>query len=856
MPDAYAFSDLLFDYLEDVGFTPGLVCRLSGVPRKTIQHWVNGDVKRPNTPNDLLAVAKALHLGVYQADCLLNAAGYPTLAELDRLTGDPQTRGLLGFWQGALAQEAPPPPFQVIAALPVLVGRDHEIQTLMQVLRGKDSVGVCCLSGMGGVGKTALAVHVAYRLRPYFPDGVLWARVDVTPALAILGAFAQAFDHDVSRTGDLYARSQVVRSILANKRVLIVLDNARQRAEIEPLLPPSGSCRVLITTRHHDLLLSSAGYRLVIEPFTEESGSAQALFAHVLGSERATREQEALTEIAHLVGHLPLALAISAGRLACELGWTAADFAACLRVERGRLSALEHDELSVRATLNVSYATLSALQRACLMAIGMCAGADVGLSALAAMMGLTTEATFAVVRALHGLSLVQPGATDRYRTHLLVKAYVLEQPIARALWQAMVRYFMTFLEQNQYGYARIDGEFDNLIGALAAALRCRLDVLYVRGVLMCSPYLRDRGHYDRMAGYLRQAAVLSQIAGRVEDRLKIYLEQGLLAEQCSDKFQAERIWRVGLEMARAYGDAAWVAAMLIPLGEIAGNTGRAAEMEAFWNEALAKIALLTDRLRASELLRQLGFRAAQVGDFRRAAAYWQDALALAREAGDSIQICRLLAHLSFILREQGRWDQAALYAQEGIDLARKHQFDWLAALMFSTLGIIAGQQRDFVNAELYLTEGVTLARVSGYRTILGDLLITRGAIARLCGDYAQSEHFLGEAQGLANQLSLACLTCEVYYERGEINLAIQQWEVSAASFTKAWEIAYEQKLHTYLAPISYGLARLAAFQHNYDEACRWGEESLQRYRTLGHYRTNEVARWVELLDSVRLCNIV
>lgn len=854
MTDDFAFCDLLADYIEDSGFSAGVISRLSNVPRKTIQHWVNGHVKRPNTPNDLLAVAKALRLTAYQTDALLVAAGHPMLVDLARLSGDPQTRSLLTFWHDALASSAPPPPFQAIVDLPTLVGRDREIRTLIQVLRGGDYLGICCLSGMGGVGKTVLAAHLAYRLRPHFPDGVLWARVDVTSPLAILSAFAQAFDYDVSCTRDLHARSQMVRSILANKRVLVVFDNVRQRAEIEPLLPPSGSCRVVITTRHHDLLMGMAGYRMVIEPFSADGGGAQALFTQLLGAERATGEQGVLREIAELVGYLPLALAIVASRLASEPKWTTADFAARLRAAQGRLGKLEYDNRSVRATLTLSYATLSAVQQRCLMALCVCAGADVEVAALAAITGLPAETTLDVVRALHGLSLVQDGHADRFRTHLLVKAYVLEQVIAPALWRAMATYFLTYLMQYQYRYKAIDGEFDNILGAFAAALRYGLEALYVRGVIMFSPYLRDRGHYDRVTEYIQQAALLCEIGDRVDDRLRLYVEQGQLAEQERDKSPAERIWRMGLALARKRGNAAWVAAMLIPLGEAVGSLGKVVERETHWQEALTKIATVDDRGRASELLRQLGSRMVAIGDFNRAKDHWREALVLAREVGDSTQVCRLLVHLSALLYEQGDWVEAVSYAEEGLDLARRNQFDWFGAPLLGTLGIIAAHQLDFVSAKKHTHEGLTLARASGYRFILSELLLTQSVLSRLCGDYSQVEHSLSEAQDLVKRLRFPCLICEITYEGGELDLIHQRWERATEAFEEAWKIAQEQQLHLYLAPIAYGLARLAKARANYDEAYRWGKESLQRHEALGHHKTTEVAEWLALLGTVEKDN--
>jgi predicted ATPase len=116
-------------------------------------------------------------------------------------------------------------PFQVIADLPHFAGRKHEIAALKQALLAAPPVSLCSLHGMAGVGKTALATHLAYQLRPYFPDGVLWARLDNADTLSILSSFARTYGVDVADYKNLESRSRVVRELLAPKRVLIILDN-------------------------------------------------------------------------------------------------------------------------------------------------------------------------------------------------------------------------------------------------------------------------------------------------------------------------------------------------------------------------------------------------------------------------------------------------------------------------------------------------------------------------------------------------------------------------------------------------------------------------------------------------------
>ena len=117
-------------------------------------------------------------------------------------------------------------PFQAIAAISYFVGRESELADLEAVLVSEGRSPTAVLHGIGGVGKTTLAAQAAYRLRPYFPDGILWARLDLSETLSILTSFAAAYGQDIGHYPDLDSRSRVVRGILANKQALIVLDNA------------------------------------------------------------------------------------------------------------------------------------------------------------------------------------------------------------------------------------------------------------------------------------------------------------------------------------------------------------------------------------------------------------------------------------------------------------------------------------------------------------------------------------------------------------------------------------------------------------------------------------------------------
>lgn len=360
-------SDVLREFLQQNKTGTTRLATLSGVPRKTLNHWLSGQTLRPRHWQDVVRVAIALHLDEAQTDRLLLAAGHDRTQKL-RARASENDLTLLSQIEGNRAPQAAPAPFRAPPDLPSFVGRSDELATLRAALVDQGHAAICGVRGMGGVGKTVLAVHLAYQLRDAFPQGVLWARLDVSDTLTVLASFADAFGVDVSQFRDVESRAAAVRGILAGKRVLLILDNAETSAQIRPLLPPSHSgCAVLVTTRH-DLPALDGWTQLPLSAFADDSTTALQLFEQYLGAQRVRDHANLLSEIATLLGQLPLALSIVAGLLSWQFRTSAnagdgqvviRALLNDLRKENLRLSRLLRDDQSVRASFGLSYTRLS-----------------------------------------------------------------------------------------------------------------------------------------------------------------------------------------------------------------------------------------------------------------------------------------------------------------------------------------------------------------------------------------------------------------------------------------------------------------------------------------------------------------
>ena len=327
---------------------------------------------------------------------------------------------------------------QLPADIPDFTGRAGHLQNLRNLLSGPrrpDSPGavvVAAVIGAGGLGKTTLAVHAAHLLRPHYPDGQLYANLvrpnaPPVPPGDILARFLRDLGVDPGRipAGE-EERAAQYRSLLTDRRVLIVLDDARDAAQVRPLLPGSGSCAVLVTTRNR--MPDLAGSRF-IDLDVLDSAEALDLFASIIGRSRAESEPEATDDVLTACAGLPLAIRIAGARLAARGGWTVRNLARRLSDERRRLDELKTGDLAVRACFEVSFASLPRHDAEdvdpaqAFRLLGTWQGRTIGLPAAAALMGQPERCVADALEELVDAQLLQSPAPDRYRFHDLLRAY-------------------------------------------------------------------------------------------------------------------------------------------------------------------------------------------------------------------------------------------------------------------------------------------------------------------------------------------------------------------------------------------------------------------------------------------------
>ncbi|HEX6387335.1 MAG TPA: tetratricopeptide repeat protein [Anaerolineae bacterium] len=823
MNNSLQLVDVLVPYVSRSGYTAGQLARLTGIPKATIVNWLEGRVQRPRELNDLLRLAAVLHLDESEASLLLQSVGRPAIAELEALArqnADGDMLALLTPWAQSNSAQPTPAPFQVMADLPYFVGREEELQALQKALAVGEHATIYSIQGMGGVGKTALAIRVAYELRAHFVDGILWARVDTSDTMSILSTFASAYGLDVSRYVDVDSRSRVVRELLADKRALIVLDNAQSSEQVKPLLPPTGTCAVIVTTRRHDLSVTRGAHRFLIGPFDAAKEESLVLFARVLGEARVAKERELLLELAELLGHLPLAVDIAAGRLAYEPGWSTVDFLQRVRQEKRRLGELAYEDQSVRLSLNASYEVLTPAQQRFFAALGTFEGDDFSDEAAAFVTGSTVEEAQDYLRQLYGLSLVQqgrrqsPGQPSRYRLHPLIRDYAREHLRDEQAWTRLVDYFIHYAERNIRNYSALDLEMKNVLTALRLAAAEELHGKVVRGIAAFYPFLEARGLYVLAAEYL---ALTERAATRLNE------PAALLTVRHN-------------------------------LGRLAQRQGEYIEAEAQYEEALALAREGGDQEKLSHLLRALGVLAARRGDYGLADAYYKEGLSLARELGHGGIVSNFLRGLGVQAYIRGDFARAEAFYEEGLALMalsdeEAQEAEGVGGMLWG-LGALAQEQGDIDQAESYYKESLALARQLGHQERIIVLLRSLGGLAVVRGDDTQAEAYYEEALGLARAIGHRWQIGRVLSEMGELQVAQSETDAAMTSFRELFELARILHSQELVAVALYGLARAAALEGELIRAREYAEESLDTFIAIGHYKVHEIKEWLaELAES-------
>ncbi|TLS46211.1 tetratricopeptide repeat protein [Streptomyces montanus] len=678
---------------------------------------------------------------------------------------------------------APVKPAQLPATVPDFTGRASFVAELIEVLSATSAAGgrvmaVSALAGIGGVGKTTLAVHVAHQARGSFPDGQLYVDLQGAGARAaepetVLGSFLRALGTADSAIPDsLEERAALYRSTLDGRRVLVLLDNARDAAQVRPLLPGMEGCAALVTSRVR--MVDLEGAQLVdLDVMSPEE--ALQLFTKIVGEERVASERKAALDVVAACGFLPLAIRIAASRLASRRTWTVSVLAAKLADERRRLDELQAGDLAVKATFELGYGQLEPAQARAFRLLGLADGPDISLAAAAAVLDLPPDDTEDLLESLVDTSLLESAAPGRYRYHDLVRLYARacaerdERPPGERD-AAMSRLLDFYLATAARVYA-MERPGDRLVDHLEptehAGLRftegaAALDWLYTEAapllacvrqsagtdrlrravdLLWASKDLTESGansyQYETTARAMCEA---TRAAGdvRAEGRARTILTDVLLVSGPIQ--QAEEQARSAMELAGSAQDATAISWVANNRGLICLHQGRYADGKVFFDQAIEGLRAAGNRPFEATSLCNLSRAHLGMGNVTKAVEIARRGVAAHAEFGRTVRLANSHYALGVALTRAGRHSEALSQFSDALCILSDHrQRLWEGTTHFRIAEVHLAARRP-AQAAQHAEQALALGCIGGDRmrgsvlTLLGRALSELGQVdrARAC----------------------------------------------------------------------------------------------------------------------------
>ncbi|WP_244950151.1 AfsR/SARP family transcriptional regulator [Streptomyces griseofuscus] len=694
-------------------------------------------------------------------------------------------------------------PRQLPATIGDFTGRRAQLDEIKELLVASSraespgyAVPIVDISGPGGVGKSALAVRAAHEVSRHFPDGHLYADLHTVSGAAqitaLLARFLRALGIPAKAIpDDAQERAEMYRSRLADSRVLVVLDGVTGAEQVTPLLPGSGGCAVITTSRAR--LAGTDGVR-GIDLAAFDMANALELLAGIVGRERVQAELDTAVELVNLCDALPLALRIAGARLASHPHWRIEWLVQRLRDERRRLDELSHRGLELRSTISLTYRALPPTAQRLFRLFSLVQAPDSPAWVAAALLDTDFAAAEDTLDALVEAQVMDTvrypdSLRPRYRFHDLIRAYAREELLATeppeeqdAALARVLGGWLSLVEEahrEEYGgdytiihgraerwklpadadvepagrpMERLSGERRALVTAVRQAAAAGMDELCWDLALTSVTLFEAKGYFDDWKETTRLAYEASARAGNRIGQAAMSYSLGTLHMFQTQMEQADERFGRARELFEAEGHDHGRALVLRNAAYLDSVRGDDAAMREKYDEALAITRLVGDRIGEAHILRSLAGWWLASGHTERARTLLEQALTISREENClrvQAQVLQRFAELHLAL-DQPRHAQEAL--REVLRIVRDSGDRIGEAYALYGLGALRRREKRLDSATDTLTRALNLSRQVGERVVEARSCYALAEIALVRGDHQLAATHLEAARDLFAEL--------------------------------------------------------------------------------------------------------
>jgi DNA-binding SARP family transcriptional activator/Tfp pilus assembly protein PilF len=733
-------------------------------------------------------------------------------------------------------------PRELPAAVGNFTGRTDELEMLTSLIDGSGeevpgTVVISAIGGTAGVGKTALAVHWAHQVADRFPDGQLYVNLrgydaaQPVPAGDALARFLRGLGvpgQEIPPEED--ERAARYRSLLSGKRILVVLDNARDVEQVRPLLPASSGCTVLVTSRDSltGLVARDGATRLDLDLLP--SADAVRLLRALIGP-RADTDPEATAALAAQCCRLPLALRVAAELSAARPAVALADLAEELADQRRRLDLLDgggDPAIAVRAVFSWSYRHLDADTGRTFRLAGLHPGPDLEPYAAAALTGTTVAQAGRLLDRLARAHLIEPARAGWYGMHDLLRAYASELAVAldseEERQSALTRLFDYFLHTAAAATAMLyPGErhrqpdmqpsatpLPPLASAAAAQSWLDDERATLAAVAVHAAEHGWPGHATSLAAILFPYL---NLGGHYPEAVTVYAHAASAAHR--------------------RGDDAAEAAALNALGTIDWRQARYEQACDRLQQAQQMFRTAGDRVGQARALGNLGLTYVNQGHFQAAVSAFGQVLSLFRQIADRSGEVRTLCNLGIVEERIGLYHQAASHQEESISIAREIGAQDTEYLALLNLGVVRLRQGRCTQASDDLRRALAMFREAGYRPYEAVTLTRIGDVCLRQGSPHEAVGYLQKGLSLFREIGDRSGEADALNSLGEVLIATSRFNEAHARHTAALDLAdpigdkYEQ------ARAHNGLGHACHASGQRDQGRRHWHTALELYTSLG-----------------------